>query len=137
MYFIHRAVWNTEEKMVGCNELIFYPIAQWWRKGPINKQLRTFVWSSAPIHYKLSMMSYMFSYYGLAASAALSVVNYLLLGEAMEVDGYYLHSFEIWLACTIVFIGAGNVGYTCLEYRLGKRDLITAFIENCKWVPFL
>ena len=134
---IHRAVWNTKKKMVGCNELIFYPMVQWWRKGPINKQLRTFVWSSAPIHYKLSMMSYMFSYYGLAASAALSVVNYLLLGEAMEVDGYYLHSFEIWLACTIVFIGAGNVGYTCLEYRLGKRDLITAFIENCKWVPFL
>ncbi|KAF8346389.1 glycosyl transferase family group 2-domain-containing protein [Amanita rubescens] len=96
----------------GCNELIFYPMVQWWRKGPINKQLRTFIWSSAPIHYKLSMMSYMFSYYGLAASGC-------AFGEAMEVDGYYLHSFEIWLACTIVFIGAGNIGYTVPRVPLG------------------
>lgn len=95
------------------------------------------MWSSAPAHYKISMMSYMFSYYGLAASALLSLLNYLLLGEAVDVDGYYLHSFEIWLACTVVFIGAGNVGYTVLEYRLGRRDLISAFVENCKWVPFL
>ncbi|KAF8621383.1 hypothetical protein AX15_007840 [Amanita polypyramis BW_CC] len=120
----------------GCNELIFYPLVQWWRRGPINKQLRTFLWSSAPVHYKISMMSYMFSYYGLAASALLSLLNYMLLGLAVEVDGYYLHSFEIWLACTVVFIGAGNVGYTVLEYRLGRRDLISAFVENCKWVPF-
>jgi hypothetical protein len=123
--------------IIGCNELIFHPLANWWRRGPVNKQLRTFIWSKAPVHYKFSMMSYMFSYYGLAASALLSVLNYLLLGLAVEVDGFYLHSFEIWLACTIVFIGAGNVGYTVLEYRLARRDLISAFIENCKWVPFL
>lgn len=30
--------------------------------GPITKQLRIFVWSAAPIHYKISMLSYMFSY---------------------------------------------------------------------------
>ena len=46
----------------GCNELIFNPLVDWWRKGPINKQLRTFVWSSAPVHYKINMMAYMFSY---------------------------------------------------------------------------
>lgn len=46
----------------GCNELIFNPLVEWWKKGPINKQLRVFVWSDAPVHYKISMMSYMFSY---------------------------------------------------------------------------
>lgn len=46
----------------GCNELIFYPLVQWFRRGPINRQLRIFVWSDAPVHYKISMMSYMFSY---------------------------------------------------------------------------
>ena len=46
----------------GCNELIFHPLKDWWRYGPITKQLRTFLWTSAPVHYKLSMMSYMFSY---------------------------------------------------------------------------
>ena len=41
----------------GCNELIFNPIITWWRKGPVTKQLRTFMWSRAPIHYKIGMLS--------------------------------------------------------------------------------
>jgi len=120
----------------GCNELIFNPLIQWWRLGPINKQLRIFLWSNAPVHYKVSMMSYMFSYYGLAASAFLSVLNYLMLGLSYNVDGFYLHSFEIWLACTVVFPGAGNLGYTLLEYRLGQRSIVSSFLENITWVPF-
>lgn len=120
----------------GCNELIFNPLIQWWRKGPINKQLHVFMWSGAPIHYKISMMSYMFSYYGIAAAMSLSLLNYILLGFAFPVDGFYEHSFEIWLACTVVFPGAGNIGYTLLEYRLGTRSLLDALVENCTWIPF-
>ncbi|KAI0267998.1 glycosyl transferase family group 2-domain-containing protein [Russula aff. rugulosa BPL654] len=120
----------------GCNELIFNPLVQWWRLGPINKQLRIFLWSDAPVHYKVSMMSYMFSYYGLAASALLSLLNYLILGLSFNVDGFYEHSFEIWLACTVVFPGAGNIGYTLLEYRLGQRSLFSSFFENITWIPF-
>lgn len=120
----------------GCSELIFNPLVQWWRLGPINKQLRTFVWSNAPVHYKITMMSYMFSYYGLAGSFFLSVMNYLLLGLALEVDGFYMHSFEIFLACVVIFPGLGNVGYTLLEYRLGHKDLLTGLFENLIWVPF-
>ncbi|THH12413.1 hypothetical protein EW146_g7729 [Bondarzewia mesenterica] len=78
----------------------------------------------------------MFSYYGLAAGCILSVVNYLILGFAFPVDGFYEHSFEIWLACTVVFPGAGNLGFTLLEYRIGHRDLLASFLENITWVPF-
>jgi membrane glycosyltransferase len=46
----------------GCNELLFNPMVQWWRKGPIAHQIHRFMWSNAPFHYKISMMSYMFSY---------------------------------------------------------------------------
>ncbi|KAH9850478.1 glycosyl transferase family group 2-domain-containing protein [Lenzites betulinus] len=120
----------------GCNELIFNPLIHWWRLGPITKQLRTFIWSSAPVHYKISMMSYMFSYYGLAASALLSVLNYFLLGWNLHVDGFYEHSFEIWLACTVVFPGAGNLGFTLLEYRLGQRAIFDSLLENVTWIPF-
>jgi hypothetical protein len=79
----------------------------------------------------------MFSYYGLAASALLSLINYVLLGLSINVDGFYEHSFEIWLACTVVFPGAGNIGYTLLEYRLGQRSIGSSFFENITWVPFL
>lgn len=121
----------------GCNELIFNPVIHWWHMGPITKQLRNFLWSSAPIHYKISMLSYMFSYYGIAASSLLALLNYLLLGLALDVDGYYMHSFEIFLACTVVFPGAGNMAYTLLEYRLGQRDIFSGAIENFGYVPFL
>ncbi|KAF9231782.1 glycosyl transferase family group 2-domain-containing protein [Melanogaster broomeanus] len=118
------------------SSLIFNPLIEWWKKGPISKQLRIFVWSSAPVHYKFSMMAYMFSYYGIAAAAALSLLNYLLLGFQVDIDGYFLHSFEVWLACTVVFPGLGNLGFTLLEYRLGHRTLLTSLAENLKWVPF-
>lgn len=46
----------------GCSELLFNPIAQWWRKGPVNHQIHKFLWGPSPMHYKISMMAYMFSY---------------------------------------------------------------------------
>jgi hypothetical protein len=74
---------------------------------------------------------------GIAAAAALSLLNYLMLGLQIEVDGFFLHSFEVWLACTVVFPGLGNLGFTLLEYRLGDRNLLASLIENLTWIPFL
>lgn len=79
----------------------------------------------------------MFSYYGIAAGFILSAVNYVILGLALSVDNYYLHSFEVWLACTVIFPGLGNVGFTLLEYRLGLRSIASALAENLTWIPFL
>lgn len=120
----------------GCNEIIFNPLITWWKKGPISQQLRGFVWSAAPLHYKIGMMSYMFSYYGIAAATMGSILNYLLLGLGSNIDRFYLKSFEILLACTVVFPGIGNIGYTLLEYRLGHRNFFEALFENLRWIPF-
>jgi len=120
----------------GCNEIIFNPIVKWWRHGPISKELRGFVWSKAPIHYKIGMMSYMFSYYGIAAATLGSTINYVLLGIGSNIDKFYLHSFEILLACVVVFTGVGNLGYILMEYRLGHRSLFGATFESLRWVPF-
>ena len=79
----------------------------------------------------------MFSYYGIAAAMFLSILNYVLLGLTFHVDGYFLRSWEIWLACTVVFPGAGNIGMTALEYRLGANSLLGGLYENLKWIPFL
>ena len=66
----------------------------------------------------------MFSYYGIAGSFTIGIINYILLGFQFPVDNFYMHSFEIWLATTVVFIGSGNVGFTLLEYRIGEKDLV-------------
>ncbi|KAM5542549.1 hypothetical protein V8D89_004008 [Ganoderma adspersum] len=120
----------------GCNELLFNPIVQWWRKGPIAQQIRRFMWSGAPLHYKFSMMAYMFSYYGISAAITISILNYVLLGFQFPVDGFYQHSFEVWLAVTVVFFGSGNVGFTLLEYRLGHKPFLSSMLENITWIPF-
>lgn len=117
--------------------LLFNPFVRWFTRGPIAKQIHRFIWSNAPFHYKISMLAYMFSYYGIACAITITTMNYFLLGWELPVDDYYIHSFEIWLATTVVFFGSGNVGYTILQYRLGERDLIWGFLENIKWVPFL
>ena len=121
----------------GCNELLFNPIIQWWRKGPIAPEIHRFMWSGAPLHYKFSMMAYMFSYYGIACSITIGIINYILLGFQLPVDGFYMHSFEIWLATTVVFIGSGNVGFTLLQYRLGAEPLVKSFLINVMWIPYL
>ena len=74
---------------------------------------------------------------GIAAATVGSVLNYLLLGLGPDIDRFYLHSFEILLACTVVFPGIGNLGFTLLEYRLGHRNFFAAMIENLRWIPFL
>jgi len=74
---------------------------------------------------------------GIAAATVGSILNYLLLGLAPQIDRFYLHSFEILLACTVVFPGVGNVGYTLLEYRLGQKNVMGALFENLRWIPFL
>ena len=46
----------------GCSELLFNPFSKWLTKGPINGAIHRFVWCSAPLHYKLAILAYMFSY---------------------------------------------------------------------------
>ncbi|KAJ7730348.1 hypothetical protein B0H16DRAFT_1733863 [Mycena metata] len=59
------------------------------------------------------------------------------LVDCPELDRFYLKSFKILLACTVVFPGLGNLGFTLLEYRLGHRNFFSALLENLRWVPFL
>ncbi|KAG8221569.1 glycosyl transferase family group 2-domain-containing protein [Butyriboletus roseoflavus] len=115
----------------GCSELLFNPLVQWWRKGPINHQIHKFLWSSAPTHYKISMLAY-----GISVSVTLSFLNYFLLGFQFPVDGFYMHSFEIWLATTVVFFGLGNLAYALLQYRLGEKGMVWAAMESLMWIPF-
>ena len=66
----------------------------------------------------------MFSYYGIAGGFILSVVNYFILGLALGVDNYYLHSFEVWLACTFV-----------ISERFGSRVRLCAVLTTARLAP--
>jgi hypothetical protein len=101
-----------------------------------------------------SMLS-VFESDGIAGAITMAVINYVLLGFQFPVDAFYFHSFEIWLATTVVFFGSGNVGFTLLEYRLGEKNLVgharfsskysysphnfkmSSLLTNISWIPFL
>ena len=36
-----------------------------------------------------------------------------------------------------MFFGSGNLGFTLLEYRLGKENLFWGLLINLAWIPFL
>ena len=74
---------------------------------------------------------------GIAAAFTLTLLNYCLLGFSIPVDGYYMRSWEMWLAITVVFVGAGNLGIIMLDYRVFNKGLLASFWYNLKWVPFL
>lgn len=65
---------------------------------------------------------------GIAGSITIGIINYVLLGFQLPVDGYFMHAFEIWLATTVVFWGSGTIGYTLLEYRLGRKSLVSTAV---------
>ncbi|CAG7848461.1 SubName: Full=Uncharacterized protein {ECO:0000313/EMBL:CCA73139.1} [Serendipita indica DSM 11827] len=125
-----------EKYAFGCSELIFNPLIKWFTRGPISGQLHRFVWSNAPVHYKISMMAYMFSYYGIAASFTLSLFNYLLIGWQLPISSMYLQSFQIWVSIVFIFPLCGNIAHTLLEYRIGHKGLLAALWENIIWIPF-
>ncbi|KAJ8077553.1 hypothetical protein PM082_001985 [Marasmius tenuissimus] len=60
----------------GCDEIIFNPLIQWWRKGPISKQLSGFMMSKAPVHYKIGMSSYIYHLARTRDRAAIRVLVY-------------------------------------------------------------
>jgi hypothetical protein len=75
--------------------------------------------SNAPLQVLLFCL---FLLDGIAASMTISLINYVLLGFQYNVDGFFMHSFEVFLATTVVFLGSGTLGYALLEYRLGHKN---------------
>ncbi|KIK60103.1 hypothetical protein GYMLUDRAFT_244543 [Collybiopsis luxurians FD-317 M1] len=110
--------------------IIFNLIIQWWRYGPISKQLREFMQSAAQVHYKIDMSAYVFSYYRIAAATVGATLNNLLLWLGPDLDCFYLLSFEIFPDCVLVFPALGNLGFTRLEFCLDNRVLWSSAIEK-------
>ena len=56
------------------------------------------------------------------------------LTTAVEVDQYYLSSWDITLVCIILFIGLSNVAFITLRYRLKLPDAGHMSWEQIKWI---
>ncbi|WWD07950.1 hypothetical protein V865_006058 [Kwoniella europaea PYCC6329] len=122
----------------GCSELLFHPLRKWFTKGPITPLYRSFVWADGiPLHSKISVLAYISSYYAIACSLLLSLVNWVLIGLFDDVlDLFYLESWQVFLTCIVIFCGLSNVSSALFQYRLNTNSLGNALVQNFKWIVF-
>lgn len=128
-----------EKYAYGCNELIFHPFRYWLTRSPFTPLFRKFITARRiPLPKKITICSYIGTYYAIASAWLLTVTNYLLSGWGFGLyEKYYADSFSIFFSVVIVFTGLGNVSLAALRYRLKRGSLVGNYLENAKWIPML
>ena len=118
-----------EKYAYGCNELLFHPIRKWVYKGPFTPLFRTFLVSNIRMTSKITIVSYIGTYYAIGAAWIMTTVNYLAIGWFNGyLDKYYIDSWKVWFSLVIVFNGLGNVALAAMRYRDDQGGLLS----NCE-----
>ncbi|RFU31186.1 hypothetical protein B7463_g5182, partial [Scytalidium lignicola] len=127
-----------EKYAYGCNELLFHPIRKWIYKGPFTPLFRKFLFSNIRFTSKITIISYIGTYYAIGAAWILTTANYFAIGWFNGyLDKYYIDSWKVWFSIIIVFNGLGNLSLAVMRYRIGERSLLYALFENIKWTLLL
>ncbi|KIW12903.1 hypothetical protein PV08_08090 [Exophiala spinifera] len=125
-----------EKYAYGCNELVFNPLYKWPYKGPFTRLFWRFLFSNVKITSKITILSYIGTYYAVASALPLSLVNYLVVGwYANEIDQFYVTSWKVWVGMVVVFNLLSPIGYAMLRHRLGKQTFFQSLFESIKWAP--
>lgn len=127
-----------EKYAYGCNELLFHPIRKWPTTGPFTPLFRKFLCSGIPTTSKITVVSYIGTYYAIAAAWIMTSTNYFLYGWFSDyLDRYYVDSWQVWFSIIIVFNGLGNIGLAAMRYRGQHMNFFGCLLENFKWMILL
>ncbi|KAL2168753.1 hypothetical protein VTG60DRAFT_6862 [Thermothelomyces hinnuleus] len=127
-----------EKYAYGCNELLFHPIRKWIYKGPFTPLFRRFLFSNIRFTSKVTVISYIGTYYAIAAAWIMTSINYFIMGWFNGyLDKYYVDSWQVWFSIILVFNGLGNIALAVMRYRVGERSILYALYENFKWTFLL
>ena len=104
--------------------------------SPFTPLFRKFLFSNIRLTSKITIVSYIGTYYAIGAAWILTVANYFAVGWYNGyLDKYYIDSWKVWFSIVIVFNGLGNFGLATMRYRIGERNWFGSLIENFKWTP--
>ena len=107
-----------EKYAYGCNELLFNPLMYWPVRGPFTKLFRRFLFSNIRFTSKITIISYIGTYYAIGAAWIMTTANYFAMGWFNGyLDKYYIDSWKVWFSIVIVFNGLGNVALATMRYR--------------------
>ncbi|KAL5375712.1 hypothetical protein PMIN02_011978 [Paraphaeosphaeria minitans] len=127
-----------EKYAYGCNELIFYPLSSWPKRGPLTPLFLRFLSSGIPLPSKLTIIAYIGTYYALGSAWILTLSNYFLIGWFNGMlDHYYIDSFKVYFSIVCVFSALGNLALALMRYRNNEGSIHGNLMENFTWVPLL
>ena len=127
-----------EKYAYGCNELLFHPMRKWIYKGPFTELFRRFLFSNIRFTSKITIISYIGTYYAIGAAWIMTLANYFAIGWFNGyLDKYYIDSWKVWFSIVIVFNGLGNISLAIMRYRIGQKSFLGALLENLKWIVML
>ncbi|EXJ65575.1 hypothetical protein A1O7_01916 [Cladophialophora yegresii CBS 114405] len=127
-----------EKYAYGCNELLFHPMRKWIYKGPFTELFRRFLFSNIRFTSKITIISYIGTYYAIGAAWIMTLANYFAIGWFNGyLDKYSIDSWKVWFSIVIVFNGLGNTALAIMRYRIGQKSFIPALMENFKWIVML
>lgn len=107
-----------EKYAFGCNELLFHPAKYWFTRGPFTPLFRKFLFSNIRFTSKITIISYIGTYYAIGAAWIMTLANYFAMGWFNGyLDKYYIDSWKVWFSIVIVFNGLGNFGLAAMRYR--------------------
>ncbi|KAJ9480062.1 Glyco_trans_2-like domain-containing protein [Pseudozyma hubeiensis] len=112
----------------GCSEIIMHPLRLWPTKGPLTPLYKTFLSSSrCSLAQKVTVSSYMFSYYALAMSLPFAISMFITVGLfEPETKAYIIDSFKIWLSILVIFSAAGTVARLLCFLRSKQEGFLRA-----------
>ncbi|CUS13826.1 unnamed protein product [Tuber aestivum] len=127
-----------EKYAYGCNELLFHPLRFWPIRGPFTPLFRKFLFSNIRMTSKITIISYIGTYYAIGAAWIMTTANYFAIGWYNGyLDKYYIDSWKVWFSIVVVFNLFGNVALAVMRYRIREKAFLPALLENFKWVFLL
>ncbi|CDW93833.1 hypothetical protein [Sporisorium scitamineum] len=113
----------------GCSEIILQPLRLWLTKGPLTPLFVKFLTSDkCSLAQKITVLSYMFSYYALAMSFPFAVIMFIIVGLYENQTGQYIvDSFRIWLSILVVFSAGGTAARLLCFLRSRQKGFLYVF----------
>lgn len=135
---IYDEIMRWQKYAYGVSEMIFQPFHRWIYKGPFTPLFYTFLGSNIMLSSKISIISYMCSYFALGSALLLTTINYFIIGWFRDdLASCYLTSWNVILSLIVVFNGAGPVALAVLRYRTNESSLVGGLMLNYKWMPLM
>ncbi|KAJ8100763.1 glycosyl transferase family group 2-domain-containing protein [Lipomyces tetrasporus] len=132
---VYDEITRWQKYAYGCSELMFMPVANWYKGVIFTSLFRRFLFATEIKFFaKFTVVAYIGTYYAIAASLLLTVINYFVIGWYNDsVDHIYTTSFNNFIAAAVVFSIASPVANSLVRYRVKADSFWSALVDNYRW----